>query len=171
MTQYGTASVVGADGTITYDGSTAIAAFANNIEQEQRVQIEEFMDGFGELLGFRKADEREYMTLTLIPKAVIAAGGTSAKNDALLAMKYPSVPSLIYFTPNSVIEIASTKDLFGNPAGTPAAGSEFANQWIYVGGARRTFAQGAGGQAALQLVGFKAKSSPLTAAQLVTVAD
>ena len=158
MTQYGTATVRGADGSVTYNGTTpAIAALSDAVEVEDRANVEELLNGQGELIGFSKRDVREYATITLM-----AAGSTL--NAAKQALKFPPIPSVIYFTPNAEIE-STAKELFGDPAATPAAGSEFANRWIYVGGGRRSMSQGV---ATLQLTCFKAKTSPKTAAELTT---
>jgi hypothetical protein len=150
---YGTASVAGADGDITINGA-AIAAFPDSVEEEQRASIEEFLDGYGELIGFRKSDEREYCDVTIIPKSPAAAGSLDA---ALKALKYPTVPSKVTLV---LRPEATTFDLNGNPA--TAVNTEY----VYTGGARRTRVRG---QAALRLTCFKPKTSPLNVTQLVTL--
>jgi hypothetical protein len=153
-TMYGTASVYNVDGAIIVDTGTAIAAFPDSIEEEQRAQIEEFLDGFNELIGFRKSDEREYCDLNIIPKKSPAASSIQA---ALASLKFPPVPCRINLT---LLPESTAFDLNGNPA--TATNSDY----IYVGGARRTRVRG---QAALRLQCFKPKSSPLTVVQLLTV--
>src|SRR4051812_19354292 len=106
MNQYGTASVYSVDGTIQYNGASAIAAFPESVEGEQRVQIEEFMSGIGELIGFKKADQREYLDLTIVPKRT--ATGTGDIDAALGALAYPTVPSKITFTPTLGVADSST---------------------------------------------------------------
>lgn len=162
MLQYGTATVAGADGTVAYDAEAALAAFTDSIESEQRVTVEELMDGFGELLGFRKSDERVYLT------------GSGSLQKTLVSLKFPPVPSKVTFTPNANLDLSSAiagaggqapaakGELYGDPALSPKA-----NEYIYVGGARRTMVRG---QGALQLTCFRPKSSDLTVAQLLTVA-
>jgi hypothetical protein len=153
-TMYGTASVYNVDGDIQINGATAIAAFPDSIEEEQRAQIEEFMDGYNELIGLRKSDEREYCDVTIIAKKPAGAGSI---DSAIAAMKFPPVPARISLT----LRPESTAfDLNGNPA--TAANIDY----IYTGGARRTRVRG---QAALRLTCFKPKSSPLTVPQLLTV--
>jgi hypothetical protein len=151
---YGTASVYNVDGDIIVDTGTAIAAFPDSIEEEQRAKIEEFMDGFEELIGLRKSDVREYCDVTIIPKKV---AGTGSLDAVLKSLKFPPVPSRINLTlrPDS-----TTFDINGNPA-TPAN-----SDYIYTGGARRTRVRG---QAAMRLTCFKPLSSPLTVVQLLTV--
>jgi hypothetical protein len=149
---FGTASVYNVDGDIELNGA-AIAAFPDSLEEEQRAQMEEFMDGFNELIGFRKSDEREYCDLTIIPKKTAGANSVDA---ALKALKYPANPSkvVLVLRPES-----TTYDINGDPA--VAANKEY----IYAGGARRTRVRG---QAAMRLQCFKPKSSPLTVDQLLT---
>ena len=149
MKQYGTATVYGIDGTIQYDAETAIAAFPEAIEGEQRVQIEEFLDGYGELIGFRKFDEREYADVTIIPKKI---AGTGSLDAAKAALAYPACPCKV--------TLASLPD-------STATDIDHNGEYIYVGGARRTMVRGA---AALRITVFKPKSSALTVDQLITEA-
>lgn len=151
MTQYGTASVYGVDGTVTISGS-ALAAFVDSFEGEHDVQIDEFMSGFGELIGFRKHDERERVDLIIVPKKTAASGSL---NDALKALAYPASPVKVTLT---------------NVPDTDTAGGHSANEighntdYIYTRGARRTMVEG---RAALRMPIFRPKTSPLTVDQLV----
>jgi len=149
MKQYGTASVWGVDGTVVIDGADAIAAFTNSVEGEQRASIEEFMDGYKELLGFRKHDEREYCNLMIIPKKIAGSGSLA---DAMKALKYPPIPAKITL---SNLPDTGSSDLGHN------------GDYIYLGGAQRTFVDG---QGAIRLSCFRPKTSSLTVAQLLTEA-
>lgn len=159
MTQHGVASVIGSDGTVVYDAQPAIAAQVDSIEGEHRVTVEESFDTFGEVDGFRKADEREMMTITISPKKAAAAGSLQ---NALAALKYPPVPCKVVFTPHASLE-TTAKELFGDPAASPAG-----NEYIYTGGARRTMLDRQ--KAALVIPCWKPKSSAKTVAQLLTAA-
>lgn len=155
MTQLGTASVWGVDGTVAYDGAAAIAGFVESAEGEDQAQFDEFISGVGELLGWRKCNAREIYDLTIVPKKAAAAGSL---NDALKALAYPPSPCKV--------TIAGMAD-------TDTVGSHAANEighngdYIYLTGARRTFVRG---QAAIRMRIMRPKTSPLTVAQLLTVA-
>jgi hypothetical protein len=155
MQQFGTASVYGIDGTAAYDGGLAIAAFVSGYAGEDQMKVDEFMSGLGEFIGARTYDQREFLDLTLTPKKTAAAGSL---NDALKALKYPPKPAKV--------TVAGLPD-------TDTAGGHSANEighngdYMYWGGARRTMHQG---QAALQIRVWRSLTSPLTTAQLLTVA-
>ena len=146
----------GIDGTMAITGS-AVACQLESIEGEHRVQVEEFMSGLGELIGFRKHDEREFVDITIVPKVAAASGSL---DDALEALRYPTVPAKVAFT--SMLDTAA-KELYGDSAASPKT-----NEYIYVGGARRTMV--GRNQAALKLQAFRPKTSPLTIDQLLTEA-
>ena len=170
MQQYGTATVIGVDGTVAYEDEAAIAGFADSVETEHRVTVEDFMDSFGELLGFRKSDERIVLMLTIIPKVAAAAGSLQ---KTLAALKFPAVPSKVTFVTTQDLTDAiggaagqapaAKGELYGDPSASPKG-----NEYIYTGGARRTHVRG---QGALQLVVWRSKSSSLTVAQLLAVAS
>lgn len=156
MIQYGNATHWGVDGTGKLNGSgTALDAFVEAIDGDSRAQIEEFLDGFGELIGFRKRDERLFLNLTLVPKKVAAAGSLAAATAALKYFPIPSRFSLSGFPDNAAF------DLWGDL--TNAVNADY----IYVGGQTRTMART---QAATRITIFRPTSSALTVAQLLTVA-
>lgn len=149
MTQYGTASVYGIDGTVQYDGATAIAAFPEEAELENPVKMDEFLDGLGEFIGGRVFDKREVCNLTLIPKKTAAAGSLDA---ALKALKFPAAPCKV--------TLAALPDTGANDIGHNG-------DYMYWGGGRRTLHRG---QAALRILVWRSTTSPLSTAQLLTQA-
>jgi hypothetical protein len=155
MQQFGTASVYGIDGTAAYDGGLAVAAFVSGYAGESQSKVDEFISGTGEFIGSRAYDKREYLDLTLTPRKTAALGSL---NDALKALAYPPTPAKVVLT---------------NLPDTDTAGGHAANEighngdYMYYGGARRTMHQG---QAALQVRVWRSLTSPLTTAQLLTLA-
>jgi hypothetical protein len=144
MKQYGNASVYGVDGSVQIDGGTAIAAFTDSVDGEHKAQIEEFLDGNSEVIGFRKFDERLMADLTIIGKSSVS------KAAAQSALAYPPIPCKI------------TLSSFPEEAGETVKHN---GDYIYLGGAKKTRVRG---QAALKLTCFRPLTSSLTVAQLLT---
>ncbi len=170
MEQYGTASVYGIDGLLylqivaggTFD---AMKAYPDPLEVEDRTAIDEFISGIGKFIGFRKFDEREFATFTLVAKnAATGAGAAGTDIDpAIKALALPPVPSAIRWTPTLHVSETTAFDL--TTGGGPVAGSV---DYLYIGGGRRTQVNGRNG---LVLVGFRNKgASDMTVAQLMVKA-
>ncbi|MHC1762922.1 MAG: hypothetical protein AB9869_01265 [Verrucomicrobiia bacterium] len=143
-TQYGLASVYGVDGTVTHTGAAAAYVIPDSVEGEHGADIEEFRNGYNQLIGFHKSNERVAVNLTLIPKAA-----TLANADKGLA--YPAIPSKV--TLDGFVESGDGTTLDGD--------------YIYVGGASRTVVRG---QASLRLPIFRPLNLPsgVTITTLVT---
>jgi hypothetical protein len=144
MTQYGTASVYGIDGTIKYV-ATAIAAIADSLEHEHTAEIDEFKNGLNQPMGFYKSDERLVVDLTLIPKS-------TTLDLAKKGLAFPDSPSKINLS-NFHEDSTSAVKINGD--------------YIYLRGARRSIVRG---QATLRLQAFRPLDLPagMTVDGLVT---
>ena len=149
--------MVAVDGTVSIDGASAIATLLDSAEGEQRCNVEDFMDGNDDLIGMKFSDEREHVELVLFAKGGVGAGSLTAARQAL---RYPPVPARITFTAT----INGTTEAVD--AAAPNIGLN--GDYIYSGGARRALVKG---RAALRIPCWKPKSSPMTVAQLLTLAS
>lgn len=135
----------GTDGTIQYSGSAINVSVASYSDTDE-AQVTENMTALGELMGFHVRDKRRRCTIEFYPNAATLA-------DAKAALRWPEIPSKVR--------------LEGFVDTSPAT-LDLNEDWIYVGGASRSFSEG---QARYTLPLFKAKSSSYTATQLVAAAS
>lgn len=143
----GRASIFGIAGDLTYSG-LAVAADHNVSEysDSHESNVTENKSGSGELIGFHVADTRIRATINFFPDS-------STVDGAKAAAKLPAVPSKVTL---SNFPDTSTPSLSIN------------GDWIYAGGASRTFSEG---QARITLPIFKPTTSAYTVDQLVAAAS
>jgi len=134
MASTGTATVWGIDGTITHTG-TARKVDVQGVTLQDAAQVDEFLNGKGQLLGFNSRDQRYSITIELYPK-----GATNAEARAGLTL--PAVLSKV------------TLSGFADGAGTD---SDLNGDWIYIGGGSKAWSPG---QARLTLPIFRPLDLP-----------
>ena len=145
MKQYGTASVYGVDGVVTHTGAAA-AVIVDSVESEHTADLERFMSGTNQMLGYNKSNEQLVVDLVLVPKA-----GTLA--NALGGLKLPVIPSKVVL--DSAFGAASGED----------ANTALPGDYAYEGGARRTRVKG---QAGIRMRIVRYLDTPLNHTQLTT---
>ncbi len=143
MSMTGRASVFTISGDVQYSG-LAVAADQNVSEfsDSHEANLSENKNGLGELIGFHVADKRLKATITFYPDS-------NSVDGAKAALKYPDV--LVKVTLSNFPDTATPSLLING-------------DWIYKGGASRSFSEG---QARFTLPIEKPLTSAYTVDQLV----
>lgn len=153
MDQYGTATVTGTGGDITYTGYFTLAALDASADQTvETMQLTHGADvadtnnSNGETVGYRVKNRENQLTINFFPTAA------DTKAHALLATELPVIPSKVALS--NFFTSGSTQDALVN------------GDWIYKGGGTINTSEDV---VKMTLPLVRKLSSPKTAAQLVAV--